>query len=517
MVLRFLSERLLQLVSLVVWAACWAQATGFAGAALITLAMSSSRAPSPWGAPTLRASLSLGAIFLVGGTLLFFLRVRAPAIGQTMESAERRPARDLLLGGALLALSVAALMASADLLALWREAIGLMDRAGVWREFGSGGPASGLVLLPAFAILYTPTLAGLAALSLISLPLLLAVALVARSPRFRSLFTSAVICSAILVAAALVATDLFHRLAVLSDSALRSRSEPVAVEIAAGWRRAADVLVRAARWQTLILVGHLAWLPLVLRRESRSVMEEAAMVPPDPSSPPEFQASPPLLPTPEPMLATAIGAEAGHFGHSTVSAASPLRPQRGVRVLMGAVLLAMGGFMLAISAVDLLRPQARWVASEPEPGATLDSVPHTVSVTFGRKLAAESSLEVIQTLAGGNDPAQPGPGAGSVALNQRIDPGESRTLRTELTPGSGEGLYWVEWRAVSAGWGVPRRGSYAFRVGTSVPEHHLGERGRPNRETSENQRRRRSILLGGALLVLLGLVLPRLAPSGLET
>src|SRR5437867_13207711 len=106
--LRSLSEKLLQLVYLVAWAACWAQGTAFVGAALVALTRPASTDASPWVRLATRASMSLGAIFVAGGVLLLVVRLgsrASTALSRPDEPAPARPHRDTLLGVSLLGLA----------------------------------------------------------------------------------------------------------------------------------------------------------------------------------------------------------------------------------------------------------------------------------------------------------------------------------------------------------------------------------------------------------------------------
>jgi hypothetical protein len=84
-------------------------------------------------------------------------------------------------------------------------------------------------------------------------------------------------------------------------------------------------------------------------------------------------------------------------------------------------------------------------------------------------------------------------------------------LKAELPATSG-GLYRVDWRALPASGGVPGYGTFHFGVGMPVPESVAGN-GPPLREREAGQRGRRNTVAGGALLITLGALLPRLPRS----
>ena len=261
-VLRFLIEGLFQLVYRIASAAFWAQGLAFATLAFVSLSSGSSR----WAVTVRPSALILGAIFVAGGLLLFTTSLKSRASADMAEPDEPAwTSRSALLCASLLALSTAALVASRELLSLWREIVVLLDRAGLWRQIPAGGAGSGFVLAPLMAILYTPIVSALSAAALIALPVLLAIALAARSPRFGQLFTSAVICHAVLVGSSLVATDLFERLSTMAAPTFQSGGDPIGTEVVETLKRCSAVLLRSGQAQALVLLGHLAWLPFMLR------------------------------------------------------------------------------------------------------------------------------------------------------------------------------------------------------------------------------------------------------------
>lgn len=273
-VLRFLIEGLLQFVYRIAWAAFWAQGLAFGTMAFVSLSGGSSR----WAMAVKPSALILGAIFVAGGLLLFTVSLKS-RVSATMSEPDE-PAwtsRSALLCVSLLALSAAALVASRELLTLWREIFVLLDRAGIWREMPGAGAGSGFVLAPLMAILYTPIVSALSAVTLVALPVLLTIALAARSPRLGRLFTSAVICYSVLVGSGLVAADLFERLSTMAAPTLRSGGDPIGAEVVEELKRCSGVLLRSGRAQAMVLLGHLAWLPFMLMGSWAGASDEAAM------------------------------------------------------------------------------------------------------------------------------------------------------------------------------------------------------------------------------------------------
>jgi hypothetical protein len=135
------------------------------------------------------------------------------------------------------------------------------------------------VFAPLMVLLYTPILLTCAAAALIALPVLLAVALAARSPRVGGLFTGAMVCCAVLVGASLVATDLFERLLVLAEPTLPNDKDPMGAHVAGELQRGAAVLLRAGRAQGMVLLCHLAWLPSMLMNRRAAENHAAELEP----------------------------------------------------------------------------------------------------------------------------------------------------------------------------------------------------------------------------------------------
>ncbi len=506
-VLRFLSERLLALLTTIAGTAFWAQGLAFGLLAFGVLPRMVDGGAVRWVEVGMRSSLILGGIFATGGVLMLVVRF-ASAVSRPVPAATGRDGVAIL---SLLAFSVAAFLISSPLRGLWEEILVLLGRAGGWGELvrNSAGAGSGLVLAPLFGLLYTPLLAALAALALITLPALLALARAARSPRFGTLLASAVICSSVLVVAAWFAAEAFQRLVTMAEPMLRQDPDPTGTQVANLLTRGAAVLVRSVRAQGLIL-GCL-WVLWPFLRQRPSTNDELELAERD------SMAS---------EAATAVSRAANRWATDQPSESqAPSDPQTGDdgsttvgggrvstrgsgwvssgRGFAATAALVLGCFMLTQGIVDRIRPRASATSSDPFPGARLESAPAEVLVTFDRPLAAGSWMTVSQTGALDPETGQLAGGAGEIARPGRIDPENRRLLRTEISPPAGAGLYWVEWRAVSTGFGVPRRGSFPFVVGP-VASDLIGGPSQPSPGRDENQRRRRSVFLGGIVFLLLG-------------
>jgi hypothetical protein len=175
-------------------------------------------------------------------------------------------------------------------------------------------------------------------------------------------------------------------------------------------------------------------------------------------------------------------------------------------------LAGLGVLMLLFSVGDSMRPRAAFVASTPEPGASLAVAPRAIRVAFDRALtpASRLSLVYLPVVGSENDIAR------DVDVVSRLasDDVQRRTLEA-IPPRLGNGLYLVRWVAYpSPGGGVIRNGSFGFGVGAVVPPDSDG-RILSMTERDSGARGRRSTLAGGViLLVLAALASYRLSLEG---
>jgi len=161
--------------------------------------------------------------------------------------------------------------------------------------------------------------------------------------------------------------------------------------------------------------------------------------------------------------------------------------------------------MLTFGAMELLRPRARYVSSEPTPGATLSAAPSTARVAFTGALDPSSSLSVTRMT------TRQDAGADTTAVTRSgqlaSSDSERRTLTAALA-GIPDGLYHVAWSAVPAsGGGGVGHGSFYFGVGMNVPDNVTN--GGLLAERDSGARGRRQTFVGGALLLVLGIVQSR--------
>jgi methionine-rich copper-binding protein CopC len=162
--------------------------------------------------------------------------------------------------------------------------------------------------------------------------------------------------------------------------------------------------------------------------------------------------------------------------------------------------VALGALLLSSAATHATRSRARYASSDPPSGAILASPPAAVRVRFDRALDPSSSLYVDRTA--------PGEAALRVGVSSGLDPAdpERRTLRADLAAAPA-GRYRLQWHALPAsGGGVARFGSLVFAAGLPA----LPEDEPTFEEHDSGQRRWRRTVAGGAIFVLLGLLLSRL-------
>ena len=166
-------------------------------------------------------------------------------------------------------------------------------------------------------------------------------------------------------------------------------------------------------------------------------------------------------------------------------------------------LAGLGVLMLLFWVTDSLRSRAAFVASTPQPGASLATAPPAIRVTFDHALASASTLSVVYlpVVASEDDIAR------DVPVTSRLaDDDTTRRTIEAIPPRLDKGLYLVRWMAYpSAGGGVVRHGSFAFGVGTAVPPDSAG-RILSLTERDSGSRGRRSTALGGIILLVLAVL-----------
>jgi hypothetical protein len=179
------------------------------------------------------------------------------------------------------------------------------------------------------------------------------------------------------------------------------------------------------------------------------------------------------------------------------------------------ILIFFGVALLLFGLWDLLVPRARFVSSNPQPGAVIVDAPSFVTVSFTNKLNSQSRIDVTSTIELLPSGEQDFLRGGSVMVKSEIDPADpsGRSLRAHLQPGLHKGLYWVNWTTQAAGWRTVSYGKTAFGAGMNVPEHLTKDMNGIVWERNYQYRSRRAALVGGLILVVLALFLGAMKPS----
>lgn len=177
-------------------------------------------------------------------------------------------------------------------------------------------------------------------------------------------------------------------------------------------------------------------------------------------------------------------------------------------------LLVMGSVLLLFGLWNWLIPRARYVTSNPRPGAMVATTPSAVTVDFSEELDVTSRISVASTitLSAAGERIY-GDGKRFIVNGPAAHDSTHRTLYVALDPDLPTGLYWVQWNAVAARGKSQRSGSFCYGVGMSVPDDIMRDMPGAIYERNYRFRDHRAVVLGGLLLVGLGLFLPQLRVS----
>lgn len=189
--------------------------------------------------------------------------------------------------------------------------------------------------------------------------------------------------------------------------------------------------------------------------------------------------------------------------------------ERDIILLISRVLsFIFGAALLLFGVVSLLVPRANFVSSTPPAGSTIAEPPTTVAVNFSNKLSPESRIDVVSTMRLSPSGEAEYLKGQSVVISSALNAGDpgGRSMRAELRPALHKGLYFVNWRTESAGWGAISYGKTHFAVGMPVPEHIIRDSG-TIWEQHFNYRGRRAALIGGMVMIALAFVLPMIRSS----
>lgn len=459
--------------------------------------------PPAWLRGAMASTLLLSGTFFISGLLLIAVRRwRVPDASVRGEAAWPWPT---LLAISLLALTILAGVAGSGLPPLWSAISDRLDAVGFWDEWARGGTNSGLVMLPLMASLVVPLLVTASVVFAIALPVGLLPLLALRSRLFPTLLALGAVCQVALVAAGWISTHALSQLVEQGLAAMEASGDAEVLSLASELEGALGALFRTATALAAPTVGLLAWLAYLrptgpaaayFAEAGITVRAEAAVA----------RARQPETTAPRPQFA-AVTTQAPTGWARATGSLEPTARARNARH----GLAVLGILLLAYSGADALRTRASYVSSQPAPGSRLEAAPSAVRITFGAELDPASSIRLTRL----GDASSGGDLPRDIAVVRRLasDDPLRRTIEAIPTPLS-PGLYRVTWQALPAGGGVPRHGSYSFGIGAPVPvdtpgvTHSLTER-------DSGRRGRRSTIVGGLLLLVLGGLLPRLSPDRL--
>jgi len=305
------------------------------------------------------------------------------------------------------------------------------------------------------------------------------------------------VCQAALVLAGWLAADAFARLAAQAIAVMATDKDAEVLRLADELQRATGVLTSTATVLVLPSLGMLAWLAFLRPSGATAAFFTKGACPVRADA---LRAPRPQFPAHRPSVPTLKEPQAASQSAARPPPAQPA-PARSARLGLG----ALGAVLLVFAAADGLRTRPSYVSSQPAPGATLAHPPVAVRVSFAAALDPASSLSLTRRVvqpSAGEEPSE-------VEISRRLAPDASEQRTLEAVPSHlPAGLYRVSWQALPAGGGVPRFGSFSFGVGVPVPSDSAGST-HSLQDRDAGARGRRHTWAGGALLLVMGALLPR--------
>jgi hypothetical protein len=437
---------------------------------------------APWITRALWSGGLLSGAFVVAGLLLWRMRSWPPANAEP-NLAIAWPWRTALATSFVL-MAVVTLIASAPLPSLWRQILAQLTAIEFWDGLENPGQFGGIVILPILLALVVPALVTITASFSFVFPLILLTRLQQRPSMFPVLVAMGAVCDAALVGSGFLTTRLLTDLAQAANTAMLKAPDAEVVQLA---KQLTDAVATLTRTSTVLIVPAVAlavWA-VFLRPSGRAAAAFGEPI----EDAPEL---PNLVGSYKEEPFVAFSAEA------TEPPASPSRMSAGNYTRWA--LAGLGVLMLLFWMTDGVRSRAAYVASTPQPAASLAVAPPAIRVAFDHALDPASTLSLVYlpVVASENDIAR------DVRVTSRLaSDDEKRQTIEAIPPRLGNGLYLVRWTAYpSRGGGVIRHGSFAFGVVAKVPPDSAG-RILSLTERDSGGRGRRSTLLGGLVLLVL--------------
>jgi len=466
------------------------QGLAFGCAWAAALAWTSTATAAPWITRALWSGGLFSATFVVAGLLLWRMRSWPPVVADPA-LAIGWPWRTALAMSFVLMTGVT-LIASAPLPSLWRQILAQLTAIEFWDGLKNPGQFGGIVILPILLALLVPALVTIAASFSFVFPLVLLARLRQRPSMFPVLLAMGAVCDVALVGGGWFATRLFSDLAQTASGEMLKAPDAEVVALAKQLTGAIETLMRTATVLIAPAVALSVWAVFLrpLGRAAAAFGEPIDEAPELPNLVGSYKE--------EPFVA--FSADAGE---------PPASARLGIYAQWG--LAGLGLLLLLFWMTDSLRSRAAFVASTPQPAASLAAAPPAIRVTFDHALAPISTLSLVYlpVVASANDIAR------DIRVTSRLaaDDGTRRTLEA-IPPRLGNGLYSVRWTAYpSSGGGVIRHGSFAFGVRAAVPPDFEG-RTMSLTERDSGGRGRRSTALGGAILLVLAVLVSYRAALG---
>ena len=435
---------------------------------------------SPWLTRSLVVAALISGTFVVAGFLLSWMRSWTPTRDRWSDPAESVwPTR---LTVSLVLISGLTMIVSGGLPGLWRQILAQLSAIDFWNGLTTPSQFGGIVILPILLALFVPLLVTVAAVFSFVFPLVLLARLRFRPLMFPTMLSMGAVCQSALVATGWLATMLLRELTQAFNAAMLEAPNAEVVQVSDQLARAVSTLMTTATMLVLpaaVLVGWAVFLRPSSNAAGQFGRDEAPGTVELPNLEANYKEEPFVAFSAEAVAPKSSMVLPGHYA--------------------GWALMGLGVLMLMFAAMDSLRSRPAYVTSTPAPGASAPAAPPAIQVTFSGALDSASMLSLVYLPEPGIDDI-----SRDVPVTSRLassDP-EGRTLEV-IPPRLGRGLYLVRWTAYPDFGGVIRNGSFVFGVGVAVPPDTDSDT-YSLRERDSGDRGRRSTLLGGVLLLVIG-------------